>query len=60
MASDEGLNAYGAATWGQPFLYQGFNEHLGWMHTTSSADCVDEFAETVTNEGRQIFLQIRQ
>jgi acyl-homoserine-lactone acylase len=50
MTSDEGLNAYGAATWGQPFLYQGFNEHLGWMHTTSSADCVDEFAETVTQK----------
>jgi len=55
MASDEGLNAYGAATWGQPFLYQGFNEHLGWMHTTSSADCVDEFAETVTNKGGKYF-----
>ena len=55
MASDEGLNAYGAATWGQPFLYQGFNEHLGWMHTTSSADCVDEFAETVTNKGSKYF-----
>jgi acyl-homoserine-lactone acylase len=50
MQSDEGLNAFGAATWGQPFLYQGFNEHLGWMHTTSSADCVDEFAETVTQK----------
>src|SRR5215469_10646836 len=50
VASDEGLNAFGAATWGQPFLYQGFNEHLGWMHTTSSADCTDEFAETVTRK----------
>ncbi|HUO02922.1 MAG TPA: penicillin acylase family protein, partial [Rhizomicrobium sp.] len=55
MQSDEGLNAYGAATWGQPFLYQGFNEHLGWMHTTSSADCVDEFAETVTNKNGKYF-----
>jgi acyl-homoserine-lactone acylase len=50
VASDEGLNAFGAATWGQPFLYQGFNEHLGWMHTTSSADCTDEFAESVTRK----------
>jgi acyl-homoserine-lactone acylase len=55
MTSDEGLNAFGAATWGQPFLYQGFNEHLGWMHTTSSADCVDEFAETVTQKDGKYF-----
>lgn len=55
MASDEGLDAYGAATWGQPFLYQGFNPHLGWMHTTSSADCTDEFAETVTNKNGKYF-----
>jgi hypothetical protein len=26
MVSDEGLNAYGAVTWGQFFIYQGFNE----------------------------------
>ena len=48
MTSDEGLNAYGAATWGQIFVYQGFNEHAGWMHTTSGADTVDEFAETIS------------
>jgi acyl-homoserine-lactone acylase len=51
MSSDEGLNAYGAATWGQIFIYQGFNEHAGWMHTTSGADTVDEFAETVSTDG---------
>jgi acyl-homoserine-lactone acylase len=49
--SDEGLNAYGAATWGQFFLYQGFNDRLGWMHTTSGVDAVDEYAETVSNAG---------
>ena len=48
MSSDEGLNAYGAVTWGQFFVYQGFNEKTGWMHTSSGADFVDEFAETVT------------
>ena len=47
MSSDEGLNAYGAATWGQFFIYQGFNAHVGWMHTSSGVDNVDEFAETV-------------
>jgi len=47
MESGEGLHAYGASTWGQFFIYQGFNENLGWMHTTSGADNVDEFAEIV-------------
>ena len=48
MSSDEGLNAYGAVTWGQFFIYQGFNEKAGWMHTSSGVDNVDEFAETMT------------
>jgi len=47
MSSDAGLHAYGASTWGQFFIYQGFNEHLGWMHTSSGVDSVDEFAETM-------------
>src|SRR5262249_50075872 len=51
VTSDEGLNAYGAATWGQFFIYQGFNEHVGWMHTSSVVDNVDEFAETLTAAG---------
>lgn len=46
-ASDEGLNAYGAVTWGHFFIYQGFNEYCGWMHTSSQADAVDEYLETV-------------
>ena len=44
VTSDEGLNAYGAATWGQFFIYQGFNEQAGWMHTSSGVDVIDEFA----------------
>ncbi|HEY8592517.1 MAG TPA: penicillin acylase family protein [Sphingomicrobium sp.] len=44
MRSDEGLDAYGASTWGQFFIYQGFNRHVGWMHTSSGVDNVDEFA----------------
>ncbi len=51
MTSDQGLNAYGAATWGQFFIYQGFNEHCGWMHTSSAVDAIDEFIETVTKKG---------
>jgi acyl-homoserine lactone acylase PvdQ len=50
MTSDEGLNAYGAVTWGQIFIYQGFNEHAGWMHTSSGVDAVDEYLETVTKK----------
>jgi acyl-homoserine-lactone acylase len=51
MTSDEGLNAYGAATWGQFFIYQGFNATAGWMHTTSGADSVDQFALNVGGTG---------
>jgi acyl-homoserine-lactone acylase len=47
VRSDQGLNVYGAATWGQFFIYQGFNAHAGWMHTSSGIDNVDEFAEKV-------------
>ena len=47
MVSEQGLNAYGAVTWGQFFVYQGFNENTGWMHTTSRADAIDEYLETV-------------
>jgi acyl-homoserine-lactone acylase len=51
MVSDEGLNAYGAATWGQFFIYQGFNDRVGWMHTSSAVDAVDEYLETVVKKG---------
>jgi acyl-homoserine lactone acylase PvdQ len=51
MVSDEGLDAYGAATWGQFFIYQGFNDRAGWMHTSSGVDAVDEYLEKVTKRG---------
>ncbi len=47
VVSQEGLNAYGAVTWGQFFVYQGFNEHTGWMHTSTGTDIIDEFEETI-------------
>ena len=50
MTSDQGLNAYGAVTWGQFFIYQGFNARAGWMHTSSGVDAVDEYLETVGNQ----------
>ena len=55
MTSGEGLNAYGASTWGQFFIYQGWNAMTGWMHTTSGVDNVDEFAETIVSQGDKRF-----
>ena len=54
MASDEGLDAYGAVTWGQFFVYQGFNDRAGWMHTSSNVDAVDEYLEKVVRKGGRI------
>jgi acyl-homoserine-lactone acylase len=51
MVSEEGLNAYGAVTWGQFFVYQGFNEYCGWMHTSSAVDAADAYLEKVSKDG---------
>src|SRR6202041_1785389 len=45
VVSEQGLNVYGAVTWGQFFIYQGFNAHNGWMHTSYGGDAIDEYAE---------------
>ncbi len=55
MVSEEGLNAYGAVTWGQFFVYQGFNERAGWMHTSSRADAIDEYLETIIEKDDGIY-----
>ncbi len=55
MISEEGLNTYGAVTWGQFFVYQGFNEHCGWMHTSSEADVADLYEETIEKNSNGIF-----
>lgn len=55
MTSDQGLNAYGAATWGQFFLYQGFNDKCGWMHTSSNVDAIDEYLETIEQKDGKLF-----
>src|SRR6267378_2121620 len=51
VTSQEGLNSYGAVTWGQFFVYQGFNDRAGWMHSSTGADNIDEYLETVTKRG---------
>ncbi|MCC9136774.1 acylase [Pontibacter silvestris] len=53
--SEEGLNAYGAVTWGQFFIYQGFNERNGWMHTSTYTDVIDEFEETIVEQDGKLF-----
>ena len=55
MVSEEGLNAYGALTWGQFFIYQGFNDKAGWMHTSSSVDNIDEYLETIVEKNGKRF-----
>jgi acyl-homoserine-lactone acylase len=56
MVSEEGLNAYGAVTWGQFFIYQGFNDRIGWMHTSGGGDVIDEYLETVARrDGRYVY-----
>ncbi|MEO6348618.1 MAG: acylase [Aquaticitalea sp.] len=51
VVSEQGLNAYGAVTWGQFFVYQGFNEKTGWMHTSTGTDIIDDFEETIVKNG---------
>lgn len=55
MASDEGLDAYGAVTWGQFFVYQGFNTRTGWMHTSSGVDNIDEYLETIVRKDGRLY-----
>lgn len=53
--SEEGLNAYGAVTWGQFFVYQGFNQYCGWMHTSGQADVMDEYLETIVKRNDSLY-----
>ena len=55
MVSEEGLNVYGAVTWGQFFVYQGFNEKAGWMHTSSGVNAISEYLETVEKKGDRFY-----
>ena len=51
------MNAYGAVTWGQFFVYQGFNENSGWMHTSTYTDVIDEFKETIIEKENGLYYQ---
>jgi acyl-homoserine-lactone acylase len=55
MVSEQGLNVYGAVTWGQFFVYQGFNTHNGWMHTSYGGDAIDEYAEDILKKSDGLY-----
>jgi len=55
MVSEQGLNVYGAVTWGQFFVYQGFNTHNGWMHTSYGGDAIDEYAEDLVKKSDGLY-----
>ncbi|MES2773284.1 MAG: penicillin acylase family protein [Bacteroidota bacterium] len=57
VTSNQGLNAYGAVTWGQFFVYQGFNEHCGWMHTSNNVDVADMYAEKIVTKNGKFFYE---
>jgi acyl-homoserine-lactone acylase len=57
LVSEEGLNVYGAATWGNFFIYQGFNEHCGWMHTSSYADVADLYREKIVRRADSLYYE---
>lgn len=57
VSSEEGLNADGAVTWGQFFIYQGFNENCGWMHTSSNVDVADMYAEKIILKKNKLFYE---
>jgi acyl-homoserine lactone acylase PvdQ len=56
MTSEEGLNAYGAVTWGTFFVFQGFNQYCGWMHTSGVTDVADLFVEETVNQNGSLLV----
>lgn len=57
ISSKEGLNVYGAVTWGQFFIYQGFNEYCGWMHTSNNVDVADAYIEKITKKEGKLYYE---
>src|SRR3989449_1538292 len=55
VVSEQGLDAYGAVTWGQIFVYQAFNDRVGWMHPSSGVEAIDEYLETFVKKGNRYF-----
>ncbi|MXV17220.1 penicillin acylase family protein [Hufsiella ginkgonis] len=57
ISSEEGLRVYGAVTWGQFFVYQGFNDYCGWMHTSNAVDVADSYLEKIIKTGDKYFYE---
>jgi len=57
VVSEEGLNVYGAVTWGQLFVYQGFNQYCGWMHTSSNIDVADMYNEKIVKKDGKLYYE---
>lgn len=55
MNSEEGLRVYGAVTWGQFFIYQGFNDYCGFMHTSANVDVADLYELKISKQGNKYF-----
>jgi len=45
LHSDEGLEVSGFAIVGAPYLHAGYNQSVGWAHTSNYADTVDVYRE---------------
>lgn len=56
--SEEGLRIYGAVTWGQFFIYQGFNDYCGWMHTSNNVDVADTYIEKMVTKENNLFYEL--
>ena len=57
VVSEQGLNVYGAVTWGQFFIYQGFNKDCGWMHTSAIVDVADMYLEKTSQKNSKYFYE---
>jgi acyl-homoserine lactone acylase PvdQ len=42
---------------GQFFIYQGFNENCGWMHTSTNVDVADMYAEKIVTKNDKLFYE---
>ncbi len=49
LRSDEGMDVYGFAILGTPYIRSGFTQNLGWSHTNNYADTADAYLETFDN-----------
>lgn len=54
LQSEEGIDVYGFAILGTPYIRTGFNQWLGWSHTNNYADTVDGYLESFDDPKRPL------